>query len=205
MFPYPVFVWAGLSLSEIKLEDAGCYWDERIYWFVSGNHLDLLCHYFPLVFERHCMLSHFLCSNNCRTSIADFLRSCPSCSYDLCLICCREIRESHMQGGKTEVTMEYIDKGIAYMHGDHASSKQQLRSQTLDIPVKETGSKNHSESVKTVWKAQDNGSIPCPQENMGGCGKGILKLKRTFPEYYVSKLLLKAEAIAKIYKLEHMG
>ncbi|KAE9452472.1 hypothetical protein C3L33_15629, partial [Rhododendron williamsianum] len=36
--------------------------------------------------------------NYCKTSIVDFHRSCPKCSYDLCLACCREIRDGHLQG-----------------------------------------------------------------------------------------------------------
>jgi len=37
--------------------------------------------------------------NNCRTSIVDFHRSCNKCSYDLCLICCRELRLGCCPGG----------------------------------------------------------------------------------------------------------
>ncbi|XP_077213058.1 lysine-specific demethylase JMJ27-like [Tasmannia lanceolata] len=53
----------GLLPAEIDLQLAVCMDDERIY------------------------------SNNCNTSIIDFHRSCPNCSYELCLSCCREIRE----------------------------------------------------------------------------------------------------------------
>lgn len=31
-------------------------------------------------------------SDNCNTSIVNLYRSCSSCSYDLCLTCCRELR-----------------------------------------------------------------------------------------------------------------
>lgn len=37
-------------------------------------------------------------SNYCSTSIADFHRSCPSCAYDLCLSCCRGLREGCLPG-----------------------------------------------------------------------------------------------------------
>ncbi|XP_004308523.1 PREDICTED: uncharacterized protein LOC101298267 [Fragaria vesca subsp. vesca] len=51
--------------------------------------------------------------DNCNTSIIDFHRSCPICSYDLCLICSREIREGNLQGSAEEVVDEYINRGGA--------------------------------------------------------------------------------------------
>ncbi|CAN1222055.1 Lysine-specific demethylase JMJ28 [Linum grandiflorum] len=40
------------------------------------------------------------CSNNCKVSIADFHRSCQSCSYNLCLSCSRDVfqRSIHRNG-----------------------------------------------------------------------------------------------------------
>ncbi|KAK8948861.1 hypothetical protein KSP39_PZI006170 [Platanthera zijinensis] len=38
--------------------------------------------------------------NDCSTSIADYHRSCPNCSYDLCLSCCKGLRESSLPGHK---------------------------------------------------------------------------------------------------------
>ena len=55
--------------------------------------------------------------NNCRTSIVDFHRSCPDCDYDLCVTCCCEIRDGHLQGGQKEVIVEYAWKGFEYLHG----------------------------------------------------------------------------------------
>ncbi|XP_074303473.1 lysine-specific demethylase JMJ27-like isoform X2 [Silene latifolia] len=47
--------------------------------------------------------------NHCRTSIVDYHRSCPVCSYDLCLTCCREIRAEKLQDCE-EVIMEYAQR-----------------------------------------------------------------------------------------------
>ncbi|KAA8531269.1 hypothetical protein F0562_005972 [Nyssa sinensis] len=132
----------GLSLSEIKLQEANCSLNERVY------------------------------CNNCKTSIVDFHRSCPYCSYDLCLICCREFYSGNLQGG------------------------------TLGIPV-ETSSLDNVKST-LEWKAKENGSIHCPPESMGGCGRGILELKCIFPEDWVSELLVKAKEIAKRYEHKDM-
>ncbi|XP_009765347.1 lysine-specific demethylase JMJ27-like [Nicotiana sylvestris] len=56
------------------------------------------------------------------------------------------------------------------------------------------------------WKSNEAGSIPCPPENFGGFGKGILELKRlrSKSKYSVSELLTKAEDIVKRCELEHM-
>ncbi|KAM7518030.1 hypothetical protein LguiB_016992 [Lonicera macranthoides] len=117
-------------------------------------------------------------------------RSCPQCSYVLCLICCREIREGHLQGGEEEVIMNYVDEGAAYLHGDDEYNKISRKSQTLVKPP------------AFEWEVLENVSIPCPPETGGGCGQGILELTHIFPHDFVSELLVKVEAIAKAYKLE---
>ncbi|XP_040366412.1 uncharacterized protein LOC112175955 isoform X1 [Rosa chinensis] len=57
---------------ELKVEKAKCGEDERMY------------------------------CNNCSTSIFDFHRSCPKCGYDLCLSCCREIRDGKWKKREVE-------------------------------------------------------------------------------------------------------
>ncbi|KAF7043341.1 hypothetical protein CFC21_052710 [Triticum aestivum] len=63
----------GIDACEVKVPQANCAKNERIF----------------------CSLWD---SNNCRTSIVDFHRSCNKCSYDLCLICCRELRLGRCPG-----------------------------------------------------------------------------------------------------------
>ncbi|XP_004232586.1 lysine-specific demethylase JMJ26 [Solanum lycopersicum] len=53
----------GSSLKRLRIPSAFLYKDERVY------------------------------CNNCNTSIVDLHRNCTTCSYDLCLTCCQEIRE----------------------------------------------------------------------------------------------------------------
>ncbi|GFZ01072.1 transcription factor jumonji (jmjC) domain-containing protein [Actinidia rufa] len=124
----------GLSVGAIKVQKAGCDSDERAY------------------------------CNCCKTSIVDFHRSCPSCSYDLCLTCCLEIRNGHVQG-RCERPSQIMDKS------------------------------------NCEWKANANGSIPCPPEELGGCGSGLLELRCMLPEDWVSDLVVKAEDMAKRHKL----
>ncbi|GFY91364.1 transcription factor jumonji (jmjC) domain-containing protein [Actinidia rufa] len=156
-----------LPLSEVKLQRANCLTNERVY------------------------------CNHCKTSIVDFHRSCPHCSYDLCLICCREFREGRVQGGEEEIIMQYVDNGLDYLHGGEPEPKDSKR-ETSEIPVATSNVDNIESTFE--WKANKDGSIPCPPGNMGGCGQGILELKFMFP-VDVSELLVKAEKIAEKYNL----
>ncbi|KAF4356264.1 hypothetical protein F8388_000711 [Cannabis sativa] len=119
-----------------------------------------------------------LCSNNCRTSIVDFHRSCPKCSYNLCLICCREIRDGHLQGGGEDL-VRFINRGLEYLHGG-------------------TGLRP-SDSVKPTseWKANGDGGIPCPPKDMQGCSDSLLELRCIFPENFFAELVEDGEEIAE--------
>ncbi|KAG9151671.1 hypothetical protein Leryth_001978 [Lithospermum erythrorhizon] len=159
----------GVPVSEVKVPKAKCRIDERIF------------------------------CNNCKTSIADFHRSCPQCSYDLCLTCCQELREGHFQGSE-EVEMKYIDRGKEYLHGGEANTcipafaKSSTRSTSED----------NSGRVSRVlgWKANRNGSIPCPPKEMDGCGEGNLELKSLYSGNWVSELLVKVEEASTLCNLQ---
>jgi len=143
------------------------------------------------------ILTHLLCfffSDNCRTSIFDYHRSCSNCSSDLCLLCCREIRAGCLQGGGPDVVMEYIDRGLKYMHGEHEEIKDEL----LTGSPKKTVSEDFI-GPKSGWKANEDGSIHC------ACGSGNLQLKCLFPNtevnfsvsVSVSELVKKVEDVLK--------
>lgn len=162
---------------------------------------------------------HGFCSDNCRTSIFDFHRSCSNCSYDLCLTCCQELRDGHLRGNVEEIVMEYIDRGLDYLHGK-ASESTTMETNTKEFV--ETNSLEDSKSASEVkstsptksleslvgccheWRSEENGRIFCPPENMRGCNKGTLELKHSLGECYVTELLAKAEEIAKSCKLNDM-
>ncbi|CAL5368921.1 unnamed protein product [Camellia sinensis] len=126
----------GLSLLQTKLQQAKCSKTERVY------------------------------CNNCKTSIVDFHRSCPHCSYDLCLICCREFRDGHLQGGEEEVIMPYVYNELGYFHGGESCSESLRNTENSDIPV----GTSRVDNVKSVSEctANKDGSIPCPLGTMGG-------------------------------------
>ncbi|XP_063941017.1 lysine-specific demethylase JMJ29 isoform X2 [Daucus carota subsp. sativus] len=162
----------GLSLPEVKVQVANCDVDDRLY------------------------------CNNCKTSIVDFHRSCTHCSYDLCLICCRELRTCSLQGGQEEAIVQYLDPGMAYMHGQQPIYPLVTSTGTSCLAAK-TKSNYHAKSI-SEWKIDEHGMIFCPPESMGGCGQGVLVLKQVLPDNWVSNMLAKAEELYELYGLKDM-
>ncbi|KAL8108555.1 lysine-specific demethylase JMJ29-like [Apium graveolens] len=170
----------GLPISKLDVEKAKCGLYERIY------------------------------CDNCETSIADFHRSCSSCAYDLCLVCCGEFRDNRLHGSQAKVNTEYEDPGSPYMHG-FSTPKSRSRNlaensgegchqkSTFGIQD-EISDKDHLMSI-TQWKSREDGRIPCPPKTLGGCGEGILELKCTLQKDFVSSLLLAAEELSEKHKL----
>ncbi|KAG9139143.1 hypothetical protein Leryth_019112 [Lithospermum erythrorhizon] len=146
--------------------------------------------------------------NNCKTSIVDFHRSCSQCSYELCLTCCQELREGCLQGTE-KVEMQYINRGQSYLHGE-VEIQWLKRSSLVDKADPPNPGFQNSSSHSTIedssnlgtlkWKANKNGSIPCPPKEMDGCGQSILELKCLYPDGWVSDLLVKSERVATLFK-----
>ena len=84
--------------------------------------------------------------------------------------------------------MQYIDQGLEYLHGGEAKNH--------DIP-ENTSPKDHVQS-KFEWKANEDGSIPCPPKDMQGCDVGLLELRCIISENEVSELVKKAEELSKL-------
>ncbi|KAG4397467.1 hypothetical protein GLYMA_10G153000v4 [Glycine max] len=104
-----------------------------------------------------------MCCNFCRIPITDYHRRCPSCSYDLCLSCCRDLREAT---------------------ADHNKEPQTEQAKTSDRNIL---------SKFPHWRSNDNGSIPCPPKECGGCGYSSLNLSRIFKMNWVAKLVKNVE------------
>ncbi|XP_023643797.1 lysine-specific demethylase JMJ25 isoform X2 [Capsella rubella] len=144
----------GVLPSEVDITKAESYADERVY------------------------------CDHCATSIVDLHRSCPKCSFELCLKCCQEIREGSLSE-RPEMMLHYPDKGYGYMYGlDVAES-----SSSVTYEDKET------DPSKTKWSLGDDGSITCAPEKLGGCGDCVLELTRILPQTWMSDLEHKAETV----------
>ncbi|KAM7268200.1 hypothetical protein ACFE04_010366 [Oxalis oulophora] len=122
--------------------------------------------------------------NNCNTSVANFLRSCSNCSFDLCITCCRQMREASQFG-----------------HFNTETSHLNIV-QSSDNQVKESGEVNPVHDPATNiswnfsdWRAEADGKIPCPSEAHGGCGIGTLELRQVFEPNWVEQLIQSAEKL----------
>lgn len=129
----------------------------------------------------------YLCSDNCKTSIFDYHRTCLKCSYDLCLTCCQELREGRLQGVDEGVDPPYSGCSLGYLHGDDSEDDALIKAEPFGGMVG-VATKNIKEK-KPKLRSTERGIIPCP----GKCKDGILELKCIFPYDWVSNLLLKAE------------
>ncbi|XP_019247040.1 PREDICTED: lysine-specific demethylase JMJ25-like isoform X1 [Nicotiana attenuata] len=163
----------GLPDSEVNIRKAKYEKDERIY-----------CNY-------------------CSASIVDLHRSCSICSYELCLTCCKELRNGNLQAGASEVKVQYIDNGPGYLHGKPSSitpAKNGTCTETTEFKLRD-----HTKvTMASKWKPKENGAIPCPSKDMGGCSKGTLNLRCIYSENWMSQLLLKAKEIAQKCKLKEI-
>ncbi|KAK1324525.1 hypothetical protein QJS10_CPA01g01892 [Acorus calamus] len=114
--------------------------------------------------------------DNCSTSVVNFYRSCSGCSYDICLTCCRELREGRQPGGSE------ADSAVQSVRGDHHQDA---------APGK---------SVPPGWRVNSDGRIPCPPKERGGCSDTVLMLTRIYKSNWVDKLLNNAKDLTRDYK-----
>ncbi|VFQ81666.1 unnamed protein product [Cuscuta campestris] len=120
-----------------------------------------------------------MCCNFCRIPIIDYHRHCSNCSYDLCLSCCKDIREAAKCSSKEDIINQISSQTKG---GEMTSEAFKLSNVQL-------------ESFKRIadWKANSNGSIPCPPKKYGGCGSLTLVLRRIFKMNWVAKLVKNVE------------
>eukprot|EP01018_Ginkgo_biloba_P013351 Gb_31450 [translate_table: standard] len=145
--------------------------------------------------------------DNCNTSIVDLHRSCPSCSYDLCLRCCRELREGCQPGGDEAQSALHQSTERVYAKARDslpANMKPIKASRGRDVSERQSYAVNSSIMNQTEllpdWKANTNGTIPCPPMERGGCGGQFLELKRIFQLNWVTELEKNAEEIASSFE-----
>ncbi|EFH69625.1 hypothetical protein ARALYDRAFT_890022 [Arabidopsis lyrata subsp. lyrata] len=107
----------GMEFEEVKPQATNCLPDERL----------------------HC--------NICKTPIFDIHRSCSSCSSDISLTCCLEIRNGKLQACQEDVSWNYyINRGLEYAHGE----KGKVIEMTNDKPSNEDRVK-----LPSMWKLLD--------------------------------------------------
>ncbi|CAL5344150.1 unnamed protein product [Camellia sinensis] len=138
--------------------------------------------------------------DNCNTSIVNFHRTCPNpdCSYDLCLNCCRELRKGFQPGGNEAESSIHQLLERSYGHGmDMKSKKHAWEGQ---VTLREYDYQADMYGDFPDWSAKMDGSIPCPPKGRGGCGAGILALRRIFEVNWVDDLIRSAEDLTINYQ-----
>ncbi|XP_050232867.1 lysine-specific demethylase JMJ26-like [Mercurialis annua] len=123
--------------------------------------------------------------NHCATSIVDFHRSCPECAYELCLSCCKEIREESLSS-RAKIKLQYVNRGYDYMHGGDP------------LPCDIEDPEDQSKPLTVMWSANHDGSICCAPKELGGCGGHVLELKRILPLGWISELSQKGRKLLSL-------
>ncbi|KAG6423691.1 hypothetical protein SASPL_114093 [Salvia splendens] len=131
-------------------------------------------------------ISASFCCNKCNASIVDYHRTCSKCSYNLCLSCSRELSERSLSGS---CTLRSCKKRKILSSGDDLKIKQTMSRHNSGGPL--------SQSMISFqnWETSEDGSIPCPPTDIGGCGGSLLDLRSIFPFNWARDLEVKAEEI----------
>ncbi|XP_015573214.2 lysine-specific demethylase JMJ25 isoform X1 [Ricinus communis] len=144
--------------------------------------------------------------DNCNTSIVNFHRSCsdPGCSYDLCLTCCSEIRKGIQSGGNDAESLlhqfvERVNGQDTYLNDQITANQKRF---CCEMQVSHLVNKCDTESSNDSpdWRAETDGQISCPPKARGGCGTGMLVMRRVFEANMVKELIKNTEELIINYK-----
>ncbi|XP_012699751.1 lysine-specific demethylase JMJ25, partial [Setaria italica] len=149
--------------------------------------------------------------NNCRTSIVDFHRSCNKCSYDICLSCCRELRQGlnpvgDVSSDKVTSLPDAGGKEDSQQGGSHCKvTSQEPSDGQNDILINNAVPSEDCNPSLRRWRVNSNGTIPCPPNEFGGCGSSLLELKCLFGEKFIADLLEKAKSLVNDVTVLELG
>lgn len=120
----------------------------------------------------------------------DYHRTCMNCSYNLCLNCCQELSRHSLYGS---FKLKSCKKRKISSSGDELLFKQNISRQNSGGPP--------CLSIISLqsWETSEDGSIPCPPTDIGGCGGSLLDLRCLFPFNWTRDLEVRAEEILCSY------
>ncbi|CAL5067670.1 unnamed protein product [Urochloa decumbens] len=140
--------------------------------------------------------------DNCKTSIVDFHRTCKKCSYDLCLSCCRELRQGLNPGSLAQLGGKC---GLQQRNSHNKAANQEPSNGHNDMLTDSAVPLEDCIQNSRPWKLKSNRSIPCPPKRLGGCGSSLLELKCLFKEKFISDLFEKANSVVNSRSMPDLG
>lgn len=121
--------------------------------------------------------------NYCRSPILDLHRSCPNCSYKLCLNCCWDSGAGTLPVGSETFVIKYPDKSVSSnCDGKNVIGTELIGSELL--VCEKSGSAPFTYSEACI------GRVSCPPMEFGGCDSSLLELRRLFPLKWMKELEL---------------
>ncbi|KAJ7533719.1 hypothetical protein O6H91_13G061100 [Diphasiastrum complanatum] len=144
--------------------------------------------------------------DNCGTSIVDFHRSCSNCGFNLCLLCCHELRKllkpvpvegdcESLQDESLSIRKIDVSTDDACARLEEKCSSEGLAEEAainLQSSRMATGDRNLDYLGQPLrQKVCQNGSILCPR----GCESFYLQLKTLFEPQLLAKLEIEATSI----------
>ncbi|KAH6812783.1 Transcription factor jumonji domain-containing protein [Perilla frutescens var. frutescens] len=148
----------------------------------------------PVITNINNLQCYLLNSDNCKTSIVNFHRSCPNpaCSYDVCLDCCSELRKGLQPGGNAAKSIAGFTTSLEKVNF--------MDDNNIEV-ASENGLVDNLHSGFPKWESKNSISIPCPPKDLGGCGTEDLVLKRILDADCVEKLITRAVSFSSYYQL----
>ncbi|XWS32036.1 hypothetical protein CRYUN_Cryun23aG0126500 [Craigia yunnanensis] len=143
---------------------------ERLYWYVLKLVKTVICCYFIVKYDNELYVFLYL-------------------------------REGCQPGGNEAETshQQFVERAnfqITHKDDNAPRSRNGRRSQVGSA----SNDKAYMPSYFPDWRANANGSIPCPPSDRGGCGASTLEFRRVFKANWVTKLIRNVEDITSQYK-----
>ncbi|CAN6468810.1 unnamed protein product [Victoria cruziana] len=128
----------------------------------------------------------------CKMPIIDYHRHCVNCAFDLCLSCCRELRNMVQGDDETGPVEENL---VNTVKAEATMSEHPEQHETATRQGSPSEHRIDFSNLFPGWILNSNGSIVCPPSECGGCGSESLVLQRVYKLNWLVKLQKLAEEI----------
>ncbi|KAL9243561.1 hypothetical protein vseg_017434 [Gypsophila vaccaria] len=134
--------------------------------------------------------------NNCKSPILDIHRSCPNCSYTLCLSCCQEYSQSGCLKGTVHNYSQPRNVTKTHLPGLRLCSERIVKSNS----AYDTGSADRA-AADSLSDSTPCLHVSCPPMELGGCDNSLLDLRCIFPLNWTKELEIRAKEAVSGHEL----